>query len=389
MSKLRRARRFVKIAKEVARLLTSMRDKPRGRDWVGVGLSVWGLAMNIADELQAYNSVDPARFDMTDWAYVHQAHSCLYLAKSTDHKAIHPYHTYSSLDATCIKRMMMAKIGNEDIAFMHHGSEGDDIDVQNVGRIMVRESREAESKRALASAMWEEINSDCALIIDRAFEADEAMSSYSFQPTALAEQLTKQLEESCLQADCRALIMYGPPGTGKSCIAKNIARNLGHRILRVHAKEFGSKHERSDFASSISQLVDLLQPDVFVIDDIDHVQEGAELLDMLEAVRDNCDFVIATANGPARLVSACLRPGRFDIMQEVNVVDPAFLHLLLGEWDEKLFDAVQLWPIAYVQEALVRVRAHGIDCLPDTISDLQRRIDMIGEGAESLERYET
>lgn len=124
----------------------------------------------------------------------------------------------------------------------------------------------------------------------------------------------------------RKILFYGPPGTGKTSIARQLAADIGcGRGMRIDPKVIKQANSRS-----LLQLLDLLQPSVLMMDDLDRTRSDSEaLLHYLERLKGVSTMdergswagkliVTGTVNTIKTLDPALLRPGRFDEVQYVG-----------------------------------------------------------------------
>lgn len=119
------------------------------------------------------------------------------------------------------------------------------------------------------------------------------------------------------------MILHGPPGTGKTSFIHALASELGRD---VHYHSSGSlAHVHVDPDSTILVLEDFDSADFKTSDD------GEEDKTVVSTLTDTLNFldgfltphgliVIATTNHLDRIDAAVMRPGRFDIVEEVPVM---------------------------------------------------------------------
>jgi hypothetical protein len=114
----------------------------------------------------------------------------------------------------------------------------------------------------------------------------------------------------------RSYMFYGLPGTGKTSFAMAFADRLGNRMLKVDAVSLGYASVRD-----ISFMLENLQPDFFLVDDVDKASvDGAipTLLDVLQRFKTDHPktSVLLTANGTDAFDRGMLRPKRIDTWRE-------------------------------------------------------------------------
>jgi len=176
----------------------------------------------------------------------------------------------------------------------------------------------------------------------------------------------------------RGALVYGPPGNGKT-----------FRIMKC-ASEFVKHHDCLVFTLSNSiRTVDFLQYLTPVIEgrnNIIIIEEVTELAhnDVQATLRFldgdtswNNSYIIATTNYPEKLPANLIdRPGRFDILLEVNDPDDAsretYIRHFLGEVDPEMLTETKGYSIAYIREMIIRSKLDGSSFM-DTINIMKDR----------------
>jgi hypothetical protein len=173
------------------------------------------------------------------------------------------------------------------------------------------------------------------------------------------------------EIEARAILLYGPPGTGKSTAARYIAHVLKFRSLRI------GYNILSD-GNTLIQCLDILRPDLIIIDDIDRSPNNGSLLETLELLRKRTKVIIASANYPGKLDYAVLRPGRFDEAIKIHILDNAVIKRTIGEdaQNEEVFNLLRGLPIAYINEYALRKKVLGEKEAAKSIKELHDRIEL-------------
>lgn len=165
----------------------------------------------------------------------------------------------------------------------------------------------------------------------------------------------------------RNILLQGKPGTGKSTLCREAARRLSSRTLILTAQYL------DNVASSDWQmLLQLLAPDMVIVDDIDRIGYNLEgKLTLFEEGHCSVPFVLMTSNELERLPQAMRRPGRIDMILELDEPEPEVMdEIILGlakregvevpqdhlEW---LREMAQATSTAHVVEVFRRARVHG------------------------------
>jgi hypothetical protein len=133
----------------------------------------------------------------------------------------------------------------------------------------------------------------------------------------------------------RKVLLYGPPGTGKTTLAHKLAEGLGGRLLQMSGKATSGNGS----SSTLLQFIDMLRPDVILLDDIDrnmNAMEGLlEVLGQADHVLKGRITVVGTVNSIKQLDPALLRPGRFDEVLEVKEPEEPYLRLVIAHYAAK------------------------------------------------------
>lgn len=153
----------------------------------------------------------------------------------------------------------------------------------------------------------------------------------------------------CLDAGVpRAVMLCGPPGTGKSTMARTLVDSLKMRSFRIRVEDVSGLQN-----STLFEAISTFKPDAVILDDFDRAHAQDQLLETLEFFQRHVKLVIATVNNIRELDDAILRPGRFDEIVVVDMMDEGVVRHILGEYVDG-FERVKEWPVAFIHEYVKR-----------------------------------
>lgn len=346
---------------EVAEAVNNISGKISAHNYVALGtIAVGKVADMLSTSLGRDESIiDPVNtpYDMRDFLKG--------IAKR------YPHENITSEDGTT----MFAEIHGATVAFK---GSGWDVEI-GMKKLPGEKDSDCEERclLALGRAVWETIGSSIELVSSKknnlvslkAWDLGAVMGSEQTQ-----EVLTRTKALMALGGP-RSLMLHGPPGTGKTCMARAIASEINGTALSMTAKYLKEVDD-----CTLGFVLELLVPDVLLIDDIDRVSDPASMLPAIDRIREKTKLIMVTVNHLDKIDSAVKRAGRFDDLVEViRVRNPTDI---IPELPDDVAERIDGWPIAYVTELKARIDAFGIECLDRELEALEARVADNDEGGD-------
>ncbi len=375
--KQRKWERYLELAAEAGAIAMALRDRPTRLDWMGVGFRVVGLGIRYRAERRQAAARDPWTFFQDEgverrWLEVPDEFRKLVMDHVTGVEIDDGWWTGDD-DAT---RVCKGRIGAETVAWLADNNRVID------GPYVVR-ARAPETYRALGDRLWKRLGSRSCAYGANGLVADRMLESCGITPTLQLIELEQRIGRFLAAHIPRSYLLLGPPGTGKSAGIRWLARRLDLSTLRVDIAMLGDHHGRANaaVASSLQTLVELLRPELMILDDLDRVDIGADLLHFLELAGRTCRVVMASANCADSMIGAALRPGRFDEVVRFERLDRGVLAGMLGD-DHDLAERMSALPVAYVAEYLKRRGVLGRVVAEAELTELEARQKLIADRTE-------
>jgi len=178
--------------------------------------------------------------------------------------------------------------------------------------------------------------------------------------------LLERIERFFAAGHSRSIILHGSPGTGKSEMSRTISKSLQGMTLFINASEFKSLQ-----SNTLSNCLDLLHPDIVIIDDLDCVYDVKSLLSAIDRIHRTTRLFIVTANDLESFDAAAVRAGRFDEIEVVRrVVMPEDM---IPGLEESVYKDLNDWPVAFVEELGKRLEVLGDESLSEEMGRLKAR----------------
>lgn len=128
------------------------------------------------------------------------------------------------------------------------------------------------------------------------------------------EPLKKDLIKALEKMDgCWTVLLSGKPGMGKSTLCWDLAGRVGEKCLILGQKMLTAR------TSTVSNLFELLDPRVVIVNDIDRMKDPESALDVIEWSLESADLSLLTANHLGEMPDAMKRPGRIDHIEQIEM----------------------------------------------------------------------
>ena len=153
------------------------------------------------------------------------------------------------------------------------------------------------------------------------------------------------------------LLLYGPPGLGKTTFSKEILNNVNRKKYVIRKTK--SDGNFMDYLSNIFEQAKINQPSIILLDDLDkfaeddntrNAEEFVTVQSLIDDIKNEDIFVIATANDKYILPHSLLRSGRFDIKIEIDYPDESESYEIIKHYlkNKKIDKDVNIKNISYI-----------------------------------------
>lgn len=153
------------------------------------------------------------------------------------------------------------------------------------------------------------------------------------------------------------LLLYGHPGLGKTTFANEVLNNVDRKKYIIRKTK--SDGNFMDYLSNIFEQAKNNQPAIILLDDLDKFSEddntrnSEELVtvqSLIDDIKKENIFVIATANDKYLLPPSLLRSGRFDIKIEIDYPDEKESYNIIKHYlkNKKIDKEVNIKNISYI-----------------------------------------
>lgn len=191
-------------------------------------------------------------------------------------------------------------------------------------------------------------------------------------PSKVSDDMAAYLKNFLNNKISRSIILNGMPGVGKTSLSYQILQDFGFNVLKIKCV----KNLNKSIIDIVPLLIKELNIEGVLLDDFDYSTETGYMLEFIEYLHRHCKIIIAITNSLKSFPPAMLRPGRFDEIKTIECLDDQVIKNILGTNLYDLYiDRIKKWPIAYINELIIRIN-NDINLNVDrTIEELQNRID--------------
>ncbi len=355
-------RHFLEIAADASDIAIHLRDKPKVQDYAAIGLKVANSWTHHADKFRkkpfkGWSHVDI--WEYKDFLFEIGKRKCEYeiIQEREDAKAI-------------LMNINGIKFGWE-VYTDSSGARGPYVS-KNVSR--------EDWTKALGQMVWDELGANSCEISRRknsggedpydpgtVFKVDRQENVHE---SKVAHSILDRSRAFLEKGYNRSIMLYGVPGTGKSSAMRFVAKRFGKYSLRINVGDL-------DYLTSEDMLlaIELLRPSTLIIDDFDRSINPTKLLTELEEFNNHVQLLMVSVNHIHQLDDAVIRPGRFDDIIEVDMLDEDIVNKLIG--DNVPLDVkkrLRRLPIAFVVEFHKRRDVLGLDKALEEVVDLEKRM---------------
>lgn len=203
-----------------------------------------------------------------------------------------------------------------------------------------------------------------------------ASVDYRHHSSSFANDVLSDIRKYIDAGFTRSVMFRGDPGTGKTSLMLHVAESMPGTKLVI---------DGGTLSTSIpSMLLEMLEPTVVIIDDIDRQSSDIERkLAFLERVPKYARVFLVAVNHYCSLDKAIVRPGRFDSIVSVRRGD------MVSSTDGLPDDLVEMaedWPVAFVEELKKRFAVYGNDRQAMRLDSL---INRVSENAQDFDDEDT
>lgn len=355
-------RQGLEILSDASEVVVHLRDKPKIQDYLAITSKVVNSAFSHIDKLRSRPFKGWSLVDL--WEYKDFLYDIT--KRNFDLEVIYD---------TEEQKAIIVEINGIKFGWLDHGSDSH-VSGPYVEKHIPRE----DWMQAIGKMIWDDLGSSACEIAKRKGVIED---DYSGGITVFKVDRQDNVHESKIAHDIidrskafldkgynRSIMLYGIPGTGKSSAMRFVAKEFGKYSLRINVGDL-------DFLSSEDMIlaIELLKPSTLMIDDFDRAINPSKFLTELEEFNNHVQLLMVSVNHIENLDDAVIRPGRFDDIVEVNMLDEAIVNKFIGDGiPDAIKNRLRRLPIAYVVEFHKRREVLGLERALGEVVDLEKRI---------------
>ena len=176
------------------------------------------------------------------------------------------------------------------------------------------------------------------------------------------------------------LLLYGPLGLGKTTFAKELLKQVNRKAYIV--RKIKSDGDFMEYMSGIFKKARENQPVIILLDDIDkyaeddnsdNKEEFVAVQSLMDDIKNEDVFIVATENNKYVLPKSLLRSGRFDIKIEIDYPDEKDSEKIIKHYlkNKHLDKDVNIKNLSYILACCKHVtkQDYNIQLIPKTIEE--------------------
>jgi len=346
----------VSSATDIAHAINDMGDKPSLRNYAALGVVV-------LNKILGSTTFDPNE----DERFV--ALELMYVLKDSIAKV---YSTFPGvkLIGSGDKRYQVCELGDGYMLVFSLGEGGEVSTTYMLGPEGMTEKMEIPR---VGQGLWKQLGTRIEVLIpttmlDDSMPGDlKAWKPKELFGSAQTDEVYTTIRAYLDKGHTRGIVLQGLPGAGKSCMVQSIVDRLSMTTLIL---DHGTM--RGIGTWGIAKLLEILEPEVLVIDDLDRLPFLEQFLGLIDRVREKVKLLLVTMNHEEELDAAVVRTGRFDqVVPVIRVCDPVEQ---LPSLPASVIDEVGSWPVSTIRELAIRLDVEGMDSLDRQMADLRERV---------------